>query len=86
MWLQGMYFYEALCDVAPVMQAFAKKGTKVHPYAEQPYAITENSKGKYKKTHEEIQMDKTKKHMEMLMASINQKFASKAPEGGTQIA
>lgn len=25
LWLQGMYFYEALCDVSPILQAFAKK-------------------------------------------------------------
>lgn len=41
LWLQGMYIYEALCDVAPVFHAFAKKGTKPIPYAKEPYAITE---------------------------------------------
>lgn len=40
-WLQGMYIYEALCDVAPIFHAFAKKGTKPSPYAKEPYAITE---------------------------------------------
>ena len=40
MWLQGLYIYNALCDVAPVFHAFAKKGTKPTPYAEEPYPIT----------------------------------------------
>lgn len=26
--MMGMYIYEAFCDVAPVLHAFAKKGTK----------------------------------------------------------
>lgn len=41
-WIQGMYIYEALCDVAPVLHAFAKKGTKPSPYAKEPYAVTES--------------------------------------------
>ncbi len=41
LWLQGLYFYEALCDVAPVLHAFAKKGTKPIPYSKEPYALTE---------------------------------------------
>lgn len=44
LWLQGMYIYEALCDVSPIMNAMAKKGTKPHPYPESPYAITENQR------------------------------------------
>ena len=41
LWLQGMYVYEVVCDVAPVLHAFAKKGTKPEPYAKEPYPITE---------------------------------------------
>ncbi len=37
MWMQGMYIYEALCDVSPILHAFSKKGTKPLPYAEKPY-------------------------------------------------
>ena len=35
-WLQGAYFYEALIDAAPVLRAFAKKGTKPALYRESP--------------------------------------------------
>ena len=38
-WLQGAYFYEALIDAAPVLRAFAKKGTKPTPYREGPYEL-----------------------------------------------
>lgn len=39
LWLQGMYIYEALCDVSPILHAFAKSGTKPNPYPDKPYAI-----------------------------------------------
>ena len=38
--LQGMYNYEALCCVAPILHAFAKQGTRAHPYASEPYPLT----------------------------------------------
>lgn len=37
LWLQGMYIYEALCDVSPILHAFSSKGTKPLPYAQKPY-------------------------------------------------
>ena len=48
MWKQGMYIYEALCDVSPVLHAFSKKGTKPLPYPEVPYGMEE-----YKRKMEE---------------------------------
>lgn len=48
--LLGMYMYEALCDVSPILQAFSKKGTKPIPYRTEPYPlfkeneVDENSK------------------------------------------
>ena len=41
MWLQGAYFYEALCRVSPVLHAFAKKGVKPVPYLSEAYALNE---------------------------------------------
>lgn len=40
LWMQGMYIYEALCEVSPVLRAFAKKGTKPMPYVEEPYPLS----------------------------------------------
>ena len=37
MWIQGMYIYEALCDVSPILHAFSQKGTKPLPYTDKPY-------------------------------------------------
>ena len=44
LWLQGAYIYEALLDVSPILHAFAKNGTKPHPYAKEPYPITLSKK------------------------------------------
>lgn len=43
-WLQGMYTYEALCNVSPVLHAFAKGGTEPIPYPAKPYAITQEER------------------------------------------
>lgn len=37
LWMQGMYIYEALCDVSPILHAFSKKGTKPLQYSKAPY-------------------------------------------------
>lgn len=39
-WIQGMYIYEALCDVSPILHAFSKSGTKPLPYRTEPYMST----------------------------------------------
>lgn len=36
-WQQGMYIYEALCNVSPILHAFSKNGTKPLPYSSKPY-------------------------------------------------
>ena len=74
LWLQGMYIYEALCDVSPVLHAFAKKGTKPQPYSEKPYAITKEQQERIEEEKERKIAEKGKKFMEALMASTNKRF------------
>lgn len=38
-WLQGAYFYDAICAASPILHAFAKKGTKPLPYLKEPYGV-----------------------------------------------
>ena len=77
MWLQGMYIYEALCDVAPIFNPMTKKGTKVQPYSERPYAITERQRLREKEEKEKANALKAKRFMEALMASNNARFKDK---------
>lgn len=37
--LMGLYVYEALCDVSPILHAFAKKGAKPKPFRTEPYNL-----------------------------------------------
>lgn len=43
-WLQGLYVYEAVGCLAPVLHAFSKKGTKPGKYSEKPYPVTERQR------------------------------------------
>ena len=75
-WVQGMYIYEALCEVSPLYHDLAKRGTKAAPYAKEPYPLY--------KTRERRQEDKAKKEMEkaqrimeMFREHTNRRFAQK---------
>lgn len=54
LWMQGLYIYEALCDVSPVLHAFAKKGTKPQKYRTEPYPLF----GKNNKPNQELEQQK----------------------------
>ena len=42
MWLQGRYFYDALCAASPLYRFTMKKGMiKPEPYTKEPYPVTE---------------------------------------------
>ena len=77
LWLQGMYIYEALCDVSPIMNAFAKKGTKPYPYTDRPYSITRDDREEERKLKEQRDREKAKQYMLGKMAKINKMFESK---------
>ena len=81
-WLQGLYIYEALCDVAPIFNAGAKKGTKVRPYTNQPYSITERSRKLEEQEKERRVAEKGKKMMQMFAANANRRFGDISKEGG----
>ena len=76
-WLQGAYFYEALIDAAPVLRAFAKKGTKPTPYRESPYELFSRQDKKQQKQLQEKHDDQAKAYMEAFMVSVNKKFQEK---------
>lgn len=63
LWLQGMYVYDALCCVAPVLHAMAKGGTKPTPYPDRPYPLTQ----------EQIELEKERKERERI-ARIKDRF------------
>lgn len=74
LWLQGMYIYEALCDVSPVLHAFAKKGTKPLPYPKEPYATSEEEKQERLERDERIRYEKIKAKLSGWAAKTNAQF------------
>lgn len=78
LWLQGMYIYEALCDVSPVLHAFAKSGAKPIPYSSRPYAINEKQIQEAREEKERALVEKGKRFMEALMQSNNKRFEGNA--------
>lgn len=55
-WLMGMYVYDAIGKLAPILHPFSKKGAKPLPYAEQPFL--------YEKLSEDIKTEEQKQEEE----------------------
>ena len=77
LWLQGAYFYEALTDVAPMLHAFAKKGTKATPYVAEPFALTSKEVIERRKREEKLQYDKQKAKFAAWAAKTNMQKVEK---------
>lgn len=77
LWLQGMYIYEAIGDLAPVLHAFAKKGAEAKPYSDRPYPITKRLRAEAEEIEKKREYERQKAQFTQLMASVNMRFASK---------
>lgn len=73
-WLQGMYIYDALGRISPILRAFAKKGTKPQPYMEEAYPITKKTMEDAKTKKERVNQQKGLRYMQAYMVSNNQRF------------
>ncbi len=80
-WLQGMYIYDSMLRVAPVLRAFVKKGTKPKPYVEEPYSISPKTEKEVQTSKEKKTAQKGKVYMEAYMAAFNQRFAQNQKKG-----
>lgn len=71
MWLNGMYVYDAIARLSPILRAFAKKGTKPQPYVEEPYPITRKNVEEAEERKARLKAEKAKRFMEMYMVKAN---------------
>ncbi len=78
LWMQGMYFYEALIDVAPIMVAFPKKGAKPTPYSEEPYPISEEELREREELKERKEAEKLRAALKGWAAKTNAYFAAQS--------
>lgn len=72
-WLQGMYVYDAISRLSPILRAFAKKGTKPQPYLEEAYAINKKTVREAKEKKERANAEKGLRYMQAYMAQANKK-------------
>ena len=83
MWLQGMYIYEAIADLSPILHAFAKAGTKAKPYPSEPYNLGYNvdkEQERKENAKERKKFDEIKAKMEAFTTDFNKRFETK--QGG----
>ena len=71
LWLQGMYYYDAMSRLSPILKAFAKAGTKAMPYVEEPYPITKKSAKENQEKKEKAMSDKGLRYMQDYMLQAN---------------
>ncbi|MGM9763503.1 MAG: hypothetical protein ACI3ZQ_05750 [Candidatus Cryptobacteroides sp.] len=81
-WLQGLYVYEAVGCLAPILHAFAKRGTRPRKYPDKPYPVTETQ---IKDQMEKEQADKNNAVQSKMMEWISRmrkKFNEKEETNG----
>lgn len=74
LWLQGLYVYEALCDAAPILNAFSK-ADKPHPYPNEPYSLTEKEAEEKKERDEQLKYETIKAKTEAWAEKFNAQFS-----------
>ena len=79
-WLQGMYIYDALARLSPILRAFAKKGTKPKPYVEEPYPIDKKQMENVQEQKEKSTSEKGMAYMQTIMARVNKQIEQKGSE------
>ena len=77
LWLQGMYFYEALCDASPLFRFSMKKGTvKPEPYVKEPYPISAAEV----REREEREARKKEERLKAEFAAFVERMRAKMPQ------
>lgn len=81
-WAQGLYFYEALCDVAPALRAVKPK--KPVPYPTEPHPLKKQTEVKRERTvsEEEKRAKRGKTYMEIFAVSFNKQFQQQQEKKG----
>lgn len=76
LWLQGLYFYEALVDASPVLNAMSKKHKPIL-YRQAPIPLTEARHRQQQEEENHKKLNAGKEAMKQIMAGVNSKFKRK---------
>ena len=71
LWLLGLYVYEAVSDLAPILHAFAKSGTKPHPYPNEPFPRTAKEVRERKERDERKKFEQHRARLAAWKDSVN---------------
>jgi hypothetical protein len=82
MWLQGMYFFEAICDVAPVLVSMPKKDAKIQPYSTEPYAMTAKEQEERERREAERKQKIMLERFNAMTTLVNHKFKQGGGDNG----
>ena len=80
LWLQGLYFYHALCDASPLFR-FSNKPQKAEPYLNEPIAVTQDEVEKRRERDEQKRFMKIKERMEAMANKTAQMEVKKHGKG-----
>lgn len=79
LWLQGMYIYEALCDVSPLFRLSMKKGVvKPEPYVKEPYPITAEEIKERERREARLKEERLKAAFAQFVENMRRKMPSEA--------
>lgn len=73
LWLQGLYVYEAILDLAPILRAFTKN-PKPEKYSKEPYPISEKERKRRKERDERIAAEEFRAKMIAKAEAINRRL------------
>lgn len=76
-WLQGMYIYDALTRISPILNPFAKKGTKAKPYVPEPYPMDSKDDDSKEDKLEKEKADKGMTYIQNFASKFNSTFNRK---------
>ena len=76
LWLQGMYVYEAIADLAPILRtSFSKTPPRALDYPHEPYALGKEEIEMRKKKEEESKFAKNQSKVTAWASRVNAHFA-----------
>lgn len=81
-WEQGLYIYEALCDVSPILRAFSK-ATKPLQYLKEPYGLEDTNKNKANEEEKKkVDLMRTQIFFENWARAASSRFKEKGANNG----
>lgn len=81
LWLQGLYVYEAIGDLSPILRPFAKAGTKPREYPAEPYPLDREDRDRKAERERAEEAERTRAMLEAWAAKVNKQFLEKKEVG-----